>query len=125
MREGNSFRQRKYAPDAPNEEQTDRLLTQHRQVQDELTDDLVRMAQVLKGNSHLFKETLEKDTKTMRDAQEAMGENQTRLARQGTRLGTYSKKAWGTTWLTWSIILAVCLLFMLVYFVIRLFPKRH
>ncbi|KAJ1977463.1 hypothetical protein H4R33_006217 [Dimargaris cristalligena] len=125
MRESNStFRQRKYAPDDPDEKDVERLVAHHRQVQDELTDDLVRMAQALKGNSLAFKDILTQDEKALQEAQEVMGTNQNRLQQQGGRLGTYTRKSWGTTWMTWLMVLLVCLVFILMYLVIRLFPKR-
>ncbi|KAJ1984816.1 hypothetical protein H4R34_000436 [Dimargaris verticillata] len=121
--DGTNLRQRRYATPTTETDQTERLLTHHRQVQDELTGDLVRMAETLKGNTLMFGDLLTKDEKVLQEAQEVITGNVTHLQTQDTRLGRYSQRSWGTTWLTWGVILFVSITFMLMYFVVRLFPK--
>ncbi|KAJ1976754.1 hypothetical protein H4R35_002568 [Dimargaris xerosporica] len=121
--DGTNLRQRRYATPTTETDQTERLLMHHRQVQDELTGDLARMAETLKGNTLMFGDLLAKDEKVLHEAQEVITGNVTRLQTQDTRLGRYSQRSWGTTWLTWGVILFVSITFMLMYFVVRLVPK--
>ncbi|KAJ1951477.1 hypothetical protein IWQ62_006422 [Dispira parvispora] len=123
--DGSILRQRRYAPEPTDPEQSERLVQHHRQIHDELTGDLVHMAQTLKGNSLLFGDLLSKDREVLQDAQEVISNNVDHMQKHGGRLTTYSRKSWSTTWMTWLIILVVCLTFIMVYFVVRLFPKSR
>ncbi|KAJ1650809.1 hypothetical protein IWQ61_008479 [Dispira simplex] len=123
--DGSILRQRRYAPEPTDPEQSERLVQHHRQIHDELTGDLVHMAQTLKGNSMLFGDLLNKDRQVLQDAQEVISSNVDHMQKHGGRLTTYSRKSWSTTWMTWLIILVVCLTFIMVYFVVRLFPKNR
>jgi len=99
------------------------VLQHHRQQQEELTNDLVRMAERLKMNSVAFGDVLKKDDQVLRAAQDAISTNLTQLQKTNKRLGAHSSRATSTTIMTWLVVGFVCLLFVVAFLVIRLFPK--
>ncbi|KAI7857870.1 vesicle transport protein [Circinella umbellata] len=99
------------------------VLQHHRQMHDELTTDLSRMAQQLKVNSQSFGDTLANDDKVLHEAQEAVVSNLERLRKERQRLDTHYSKSWGTSFMTMGIVLFVCIMFILVFFTIKLLPK--
>ncbi|KAH8549254.1 vesicle transport protein, partial [Umbelopsis sp. PMI_123] len=103
--------------------QIEHVLQHHRQLQEELTGDLSRMAAQLKSNSLAFGDLLEKDDKVLRDAQDAVASNLDRLRKERTRLDLHNSKAWGTTFMTCGIMMFVTLMFVLVFFTIKFLPK--
>ncbi|CAG8810571.1 9399_t:CDS:2 [Gigaspora margarita] len=74
------------------------VLQHHRKTQDELTNDLVKMAGKLKMNSVTFGDILAKDI--VDEAQSILGVNLDRLKKEGTRLGAYAAQSGKTTWLS-------------------------
>ncbi|KAF0450055.1 vesicle transport protein [Gigaspora margarita] len=76
------------------------VLQHHRKTQDELTNDLVKMAGKLKMNSVTFGDILAKDVKIVDEAQSILGVNLDRLKKEGTRLGAYAAQSGKTTWLS-------------------------
>ncbi|KAI9264236.1 vesicle transport protein [Phascolomyces articulosus] len=99
------------------------VLQHHRQMHDELTTDLSRMAQQLKANSQSFGDTLAKDDKVLHEAQQAVVNNLERLRKERQRLDTHYSKSWGTSFMTMGVVLFVCIMFILVFFTIKLLPK--
>ncbi|KAG2217943.1 hypothetical protein INT45_004070 [Circinella minor] len=99
------------------------VLQHHRQMHDELTTDLSRMAQQLKVNSQSFGDTLANDDKVLNEAQQAVVSNLERLRKERQRLDTHYSKSWGTSFMTMGIVLFVCIMFILVFFTIKLLPK--
>ncbi|KAM3579563.1 hypothetical protein VKS41_008021 [Umbelopsis sp. WA50703] len=110
----------------PHEEETvqiEHVLQHHRQVQEELTTDLGRMAAQLKSNSLAFGDLLEKDDRVLKDAQDAVASNLDRLRKEKVRLDRHNSKSWGTTFMTCGVFLFVSLVFVLVFFTIKFLPK--
>ncbi|KAI8579682.1 hypothetical protein K450DRAFT_241004 [Umbelopsis ramanniana AG] len=103
--------------------QIEHVLQHHRQLQEELTGDLSKMAAQLKSNSLAFGDLLEKDDQVLRDAQNAVASNLDRLRKERTRIDRHNSKAWGTTFMTCGIMLFVSLMFVLVFFTIKFLPK--
>ncbi|KAI9498378.1 vesicle transport protein [Zychaea mexicana] len=99
------------------------VLQHHRQMHDELTTDLGRMAQQLKVNSQSFGDTLAKDDQVLHEAQQAVVNNLDRLRKERQRLDTHYSKSWGTSFMTMGVVLFVCIMFVLVFFTIKLLPK--
>ncbi|KAL0077308.1 vesicle transport protein [Phycomyces blakesleeanus] len=119
------IRQR-HGPNITREEETsniEHVLQHHRQMHDELTTDLGRMAKQLKMNTVRFGDTLAKDDMVLRDAQEAVETNLERMQREGKRLEIHNSKSWGTSFMTMGIVLFVCIAFILVFLTIKLLPK--
>ncbi|KAJ2689335.1 hypothetical protein IWW39_001573 [Coemansia spiralis] len=106
-------------------EGVERLLKSQRATQEELTSDLVQMASVLKKNSEAFGDLIEKDKTVIEETSDLLNSNVTGVGKHGARLNKYRKRAWGTTGLTWLMILVVvCVFFVLVLFM-RIAPKRY
>ncbi|KAI7880244.1 hypothetical protein K492DRAFT_237406 [Lichtheimia hyalospora FSU 10163] len=99
------------------------VLQHHRQMHDELTGDLSRMAAQLKLNSQSFGDTLAKDDKVLQDAQQAVANNLERLRKERKRLDEHYSKSWGTSFMTMGVVLFVCIVFFLVFFTIKFLPK--
>jgi SNARE protein 1 len=99
------------------------VLQHHRKTQEELTNDLVKMAERLKLNSETFGNILTKDEKIIDEAQNVIGSNLDRLKREGNRLGKYAARSSKTTWLVCSVVLFVCITLFLMFMLIRMIPK--
>ncbi|KAI9144953.1 vesicle transport protein [Paraphysoderma sedebokerense] len=94
------------------------------QLQDQLTDDLVMMAQALKSHSLAFKDMLKKDEKILSDAYSTLHSNLDRTTSTTSRLKKFMGKSSKTTFLIWILLLLACIIFVAMFFVIRLFPKH-
>jgi len=81
------------------------------------------MAERLKLNSETFGNILSKDEKIIDEAQNVIGSNLDRLKRERNRLGKYSAQSSKTTWLVWLVVLFVCFAWLLMFMLIRVFPK--
>lgn len=90
---------------------------------DELTTDLGRMAKQLKINSQAFGDTLSKDDEVLKEAQQAVESNLTRMTKERQRLDVHYSKSWGTSFMTMAVVLFVCIMFVLVFFTIKFLPK--
>ncbi|CAO0802870.1 unnamed protein product [Mucor circinelloides] len=99
------------------------VLHHHRQMHDELTTDLGRMAKQLKINSQAFGDTLSKDDVVLKEAQQAVESNLTRMTKERQRLDVHYSKSWGTSFMTMAVVLFVCIMFVLVFFTIKFLPK--
>jgi cobalamin biosynthesis Mg chelatase CobN len=99
------------------------VLQHHRQMHDELTTDLGRMAKQLKINSQAFGDTLSKDDAVLKEAQQAVESNLTRMTKERQRLDVHYSKSWGTSFMTMAVVLFVCIMFVLVFFTIKFLPK--
>ncbi|KAI9307769.1 vesicle transport protein [Cunninghamella echinulata] len=99
------------------------VLQHHRQLHDEMTSDLGKMAQQLKMNTQLFGDILNKDDQILRDAQKMVENNLDKMKTEGKRLDKHYSKAWGTTCMNLGVVLFVCIMFILVFFTIKLGPK--
>lgn len=96
------------------------VLQHHREMQDELTEDLARMAKSLKMNSVAFGDMLEKDKSVFETASTALENSYGRLRTEGGRLGEYSSRARGTTWLVYGSVLTVLVCFVFIYLLIKI-----
>ncbi|KAI9315497.1 vesicle transport protein [Dichotomocladium elegans] len=125
MDEASSDQLRRRRRSTTREETTniEHVLQHHRQMHDELTTDLSRMAQQLKLNSQSFGETLRQDDKILENAQAAIATNLNRLRHERERLDKHYSKSWGTSFMTMGVVLFVCITFFLVFFTIKFLPK--
>ncbi|KAJ2382703.1 hypothetical protein GGI23_007306 [Coemansia sp. RSA 2559] len=108
-----------------NADAVERLLQSQRGMHDELTDDLARMASVLKKNTVDFGELLEKDKKELDETAQHLEKSAAGVGRHGVRLNKYRKRAWGTTGLTWLAVLVVVSVFFILVLFMRVAPKRY
>lgn len=85
-----------------------------------LSNELLRMASVLKHNSIAFADALERDRVLVEQAGERLGQNLDLLTRTRGQLGIFSKKARNMGWFTLSSIIAVLVSWLVMFVVIRL-----
>ncbi|KAJ2003816.1 hypothetical protein GGI04_000671 [Coemansia thaxteri] len=116
------LRRRGAVPDSV--EGVERLLRSQRATQEDLTSDLVKMASALKSNSLAFGELVEQDKAVIQETAELLDRNVAGVGRHGARLSKYRKRAWGTTGLTWLMVLVVVSVFFILVLFMRIAPKR-
>ncbi|PWY97893.1 hypothetical protein BCV70DRAFT_202382 [Testicularia cyperi] len=105
---------------SPGAETSDTILQGDRSTQEALSNELLRMASVLKSNSLAFADALERDRLLLEKAGDHLGSNLDLMTRTRGKLGIYSKKARSMGWFTLTSILVVMLSWMLMFLVIRL-----
>ncbi|KAJ3296618.1 SNAP receptor use1 [Borealophlyctis nickersoniae] len=103
---------------------TQLVLDQNRKLQDQLTDDLIRMAAVLKGNSLLMGDVLKKDAKVVEETSATLQTNATRIKKEGSRLSALNMSARNTTWMVWLTVLFVCIVFAITFMFMRVVRVR-
>ncbi|KAJ1907587.1 hypothetical protein LPJ81_000662 [Coemansia sp. IMI 209127] len=108
-----------------NADAVERLLQSQRGMHDDLTDDLARMASVLKKNTVDFGELMEKDKKELDETAQHLEKSAAGVGKHGVRLNKYRKRAWGTTGLTWLAVLVVVSVFFILVLFMRVAPKRY
>ncbi|KAJ1897714.1 hypothetical protein LPJ66_003205 [Kickxella alabastrina] len=106
-------------------EGVERLLKSQRATQDDLSSDLVKMASILKKNTLAFGDLIEKDKAVVDEASEILGGNVTHMNAHGSRLDKYRKRSWGTTGMTWMMVLVVVSVFFIMVMFMRIAPKRY
>ncbi|ORX69228.1 hypothetical protein DL89DRAFT_258279 [Linderina pennispora] len=121
--EMDGLRRRGVVPDTV--EGVERLLKSQRSTQEDLTNDLVQMASILKKNTRAFGDVIERDKHVVDETAEALGSNLASMDKQGSRLSKYRKQAWGTTGITWLAVLVVVSVFFMLVLFMRIAPKRY
>ncbi|KAJ2362163.1 hypothetical protein IW150_007073, partial [Coemansia sp. RSA 2607] len=106
-------------------EGVERLLKSQRATQDDLSSDLLKMASILKKNSLAFGDLIEKDRDVVDSAAEKLGANLANMEKHGGRLDKFRKRSWGTTGMTWLMILVVVSVFFVLVLFMRVAPKRY
>lgn len=101
------------------------ILERNRRMQDALSDDLLMHAQRLKETSSLFETKLKEDADVLSDAYQQLDGNVAKLEKERRQIKQFSSKSWRTTLITWIAILAVCLIFVFVFFYMRVFSKKR
>ncbi|KAF8342054.1 uncharacterized protein EI90DRAFT_3150204 [Cantharellus anzutake] len=90
------------------------------QTQEELSAQLAQMAARLKLNTMHFTEALEKDKAVLEGAEMKLQGNFTRMKAERSRLGAYSSKSGGTTWIVFFSIIVVAIAWAVMFVIIRL-----
>ncbi|KAG0363872.1 hypothetical protein BGZ54_007978 [Gamsiella multidivaricata] len=82
-----------------------------------------RLMQQLRHNAMAIQQTLTDEQKSgiLDDADQALDNNISRLGKERTRLELYSKQSRKTKWMIWGIVLGVSVMFVFMFFVIRIF----
>lgn len=99
---------------------TPEFLTTSRQTQEEIAQRLADMATQLRRNAQHFATALEDDKDALAEVDTNLDTNLTFMQKTRGRLGTYSSKSRGTTWLVFLSILVVFVAWVVMFFVIRL-----
>jgi hypothetical protein len=96
----------------------DKVLQQHRQVQDEVTSELLNMARSLKASSVEFSKALDKDNQLVADTDVLLGTSSEKLKVAGSKLGRYRKTSSVTWWRMLQILVSCVMISVVMYFVI-------
>jgi hypothetical protein len=96
------------------------FLTTSRQTQEEISQRLADMAVQLRRNAQHFATALEDDKDALAEADSKLDTNLTVLQKERGRLGTYSSKSRGTTWIVFLSIIVVMIAWTVMFFVIRM-----
>ncbi|TPX48977.1 hypothetical protein SeLEV6574_g01740 [Synchytrium endobioticum] len=102
----------------------DSVLQHHRGLQDQLSEELARMASQLKMNSLALGAVLKEDAKVLDEASEKLERSVTRVKAEGGRLGKVTASTRGTFCLTLAVVMVVCLVFMWTFFFMWVFKKK-
>ncbi|CAO3568581.1 unnamed protein product [Mortierella alpina] len=103
--------------------QIEAALQNDRAQREEMEAGLSMLMQQLRHNAMAIHQTLadEKSSGLLDDADQALDSNITRLGKERTRLELYSKQSRKTKWIIWGIVLVVSLVFVFMFFIIRIF----
>ncbi|KAF7790066.1 hypothetical protein EIP86_001016 [Pleurotus ostreatoroseus] len=89
-------------------------------LQEEMAEQLARMATQLKRNAIHFADSLEKDKAVVQDAQEKMERNYDGMTKERVRLRDHRSKSWGTTGIVILSLIVAVIGFFMTFFVIRM-----
>ncbi|KAJ2723014.1 hypothetical protein GGI07_002908 [Coemansia sp. Benny D115] len=106
-------------------EGVEKLLRSQRETHAGLSGDLVSMAEILKRNTAALSDLVEKDKAVVDETAEVLDQNLVNMDTHGTRLNKYRKRAWGTTGMTWLMVLVVISVFFVMVLFMRVAPKRY
>ncbi|KAF9203267.1 hypothetical protein BGZ49_006610 [Haplosporangium sp. Z 27] len=103
--------------------QVEAALQNDRAQREEMEAGLSRLMQQLRHNALAIHQTLadEQTSGLLDDADQALDNNISRLGKERARLELYSKQSRKTKWLIWGIVLGVSLVFVFMFFIIRIF----
>ncbi|KAI7824651.1 vesicle transport protein [Gamsiella multidivaricata] len=108
---------------APDQRQIEAALQNDRTQREEMEEGISRLMQQLRHNAMAIQQTLTDEQKSgiLDDADQALDNNISRLGKERTRLELYSKQSRKTKWMIWGIVLGVSVMFVFMFFVIRIF----
>ncbi|KAK3827414.1 MAG: vesicle transport protein [Benniella sp.] len=108
---------------ARDQRQIEAALQNDRAHREEMEAGLSMLMQQLRNNALAIHQTLADEQKSglLSDADQALDNNISRLGKERTRLELYSKQSRKTMWMIWGIILSVSIVFVVMFFIIRIF----
>ncbi|KAF9904884.1 hypothetical protein EC991_002247 [Linnemannia zychae] len=103
--------------------QVEAALQNDRAAREEMEAGLSALMQQLRHNALAIQQTLVDEQKSglFDDADQALDTNISRLGKERARLELYSKQSRKTKWMIWGIVLGVSLVFVFMFFIIRIF----
>ncbi|PWN29086.1 hypothetical protein BDZ90DRAFT_259143 [Jaminaea rosea] len=96
------------------------LLSTERTTQEALSNELLRMASVLRSQTVSFSDALERDRKLLESADEKLIQNMDVMTRTRGKLGEYAQQARGMGWFTLGTVLMVVVTWVIMFVVIKL-----
>ncbi|KAI9183650.1 SNAP receptor use1 [Blastocladiella emersonii ATCC 22665] len=97
------------------------VLAEHEKLQDKLAEDLAGMASALKANALAFSDGLKKDAMVVGEAEEILGNNQARMAKENERLKAQRAASRTTTWMLVLALLVAAVVSVGMFIVIKIF----
>ncbi|KAG0212274.1 hypothetical protein BGX28_006627 [Mortierella sp. GBA30] len=110
--------------DTPRDQaQIEATLQNDRAQREEMEAGLSILMQQLRHNALAIHQTLvdEQTSGLLDEADQSLDNNISRLGKERTRLELYSKQSRKTKWMIWAIVLIVSLVFVFMFFIIRIF----
>ncbi|KAF9127346.1 hypothetical protein BGW39_005936 [Mortierella sp. 14UC] len=103
--------------------QVEAALQNDRAAREEMEAGLSALMQQLRHNALAIQQTLVDEQKSglFDDADQALDTNISRLGKERARLELYSKRSRKTKWMIWGIVLGVSVVFVFMFFIIRIF----
>ncbi|KAG9067680.1 hypothetical protein KI688_011267 [Linnemannia hyalina] len=103
--------------------QVEAALQNDRAAREEMEAGISALMQQLRHNALAIQQTLVDEQKSgvFDDADQALDTNISRLGKERARLELYSKQSRKTKWMIWGIVLGVSVVFVFMFFIIRIF----
>ncbi|KAF9582242.1 hypothetical protein BGW38_000462 [Lunasporangiospora selenospora] len=107
---------------ARDQSRVEHALQNDRAQREEMEASLSRLVKQLRHNATSIHNVLKEEEATgvLRDADQLLDTNISRLGKERVRLELYSKQSRKTKWMIWGIVLGVSIIFVLMFFVIRI-----
>ncbi|CAH3181654.1 unnamed protein product [Porites lobata] len=105
-----------------NDESIDSVLQYHQNLQENIADEMIKMAQHIKHTSVMASNIIKEDNKTLEQSTKLADSNFEKLKRESERLEELTQTP--CSWWIWIMIITVCIVFMWMIIFIRLFPKK-
>ncbi|CAH3170769.1 unnamed protein product [Porites lobata] len=105
-----------------NDESIDSVLQYHQNLQENIADEMIKMAQHIKHTSVMASNIIKQDNKTLEQSTKLADSNFEKLKRESERLEELTQTP--CSWWIWIMIILVCIVFMWMIIFIRLFPKK-
>ncbi|EPZ37084.1 hypothetical protein ROZALSC1DRAFT_27275 [Rozella allomycis CSF55] len=112
-------RNRNIVSDVPSDQ-----LVREENLHEDMTGEMLKMVEILKSNAKAVEKILETDERVMNEGQHLLGDNLNRLVGESKRLKLFSSQSGRTTLAIWILLFFVCMLFVLAFMMIRVFPKQ-
>ncbi|KAJ7390611.1 SNAP receptor use1 [Desmophyllum pertusum] len=104
------------------DESIDTVLQYHQNMQENIAEEMIKMAQNLKHSSVMASNIIKEDNKTLEHSTKLADSNFEKLKRESERLEELTQRS--CSWWIWIMLITVCVVFMLMIMFIRLFPKK-
>ncbi|KAI8574447.1 hypothetical protein RHMOL_Rhmol01G0354300 [Rhododendron molle] len=95
-------------------------IQKHRKLQEDLTDEMVGLAQRLKESSLVMSQSIKNTEKILDSTEEAVEHSLASTGRVNTRAMDINSKTFKTTCITWLVMFAMTCIFIMVVFLIRI-----
>ncbi|CAH3157689.1 unnamed protein product [Porites evermanni] len=105
-----------------NDESIDSVLQYHQNLQENIAEEMIKMAQHIKHTSVMASNIIQEDNKTLEQSTKLADSNFEKLKRESERLEELTQTT--CSWWIWIMIITVCMVFMWMIIFIRLFPKK-
>ncbi|XP_067039318.1 vesicle transport protein USE1-like [Acropora muricata] len=105
-----------------NDDSIDTVLQYHQNMQENIAEEMIKMAQNLKHTSIMANNIIKEDNKALEQATKLADSNFEKLKRESERLEELTQAP--CSWWMWIMLIIVCIVFMFMIMFIRLFPKN-
>lgn len=123
--ESNELRRRAQSSETSLDEKTAiTILSNHRQQQEALTEEAIKLTSILKEKVKQMAEIVKKDDKVIDETEVVMTSGLDKLKKERTRLQAFSKQIRSGTCTTWLILILVCLVFIATFVFMKLFSVK-